>query len=271
MIQNITRAATYLAGKTTCIPELAIVLGSGLGGVAEAVSNPISIPYADINGCPVSTTPGHAAKLLFGELEGKNVVVMQGRCHFYEGYTFEEIVFPLRVLRALGVKSVLLTNAVGGVNKSFSPGDLMLITDHINLFGASPLRGANIAELGPRFPDMTTVYDKDYMDFMRKSAMDKGIALHEGVYMFFPGPQFETPAEIQAARVLGADAVGMSTVPEAIAARHMGMRICGVSCITNLAAGMSDKPLTHEEVMETGSRANAALETLLRGFVALLQ
>lgn len=233
-------------------PKVAVVLGSGLGnyGESESVTSKFELPYSEIPGFPVSTVPGHAGKFIFSSIEGVPVVLMQGRVHMYEGYSAADTVLPIRVLRMLGVSTLILTNAAGGMNPDFHPGDFMLIRDHISSFVPSPLRGANLEELGERFPDMTEVYSRDLIAIAKETATSLGIALQEGVYLQTPGPQYETPAEIRMMTLLGADAVGMSTVCEAIAAHHMGMRICGISCITNLAAGLNETALSHAEVQE---------------------
>lgn len=237
--------------KTEFKPEVAVVLGSGLGNYGKKIDVRETISYTEIEGFPVSTVPGHSGKFLFGYVDDVPVVLMQGRVHFYEGYEMEDVVLPTRLMGLMGAKAIFLTNAAGGVNPTFNPGDLMLIRDHISQFVASPLKGSNIDELGTRFPDMSCVYDRELCNAIRKSAAENSIPLKEGVYMQTKGPQFETPAEIRMARAFGADAVGMSTACEAIAAHHMGMRVCGVSCVSNLAAGMNKKPLTHAEVQET--------------------
>lgn len=267
--ESITKAAEYLEKTLNTAPEVVLVLGSGLGGYAEEIQDARRIAYGDIPGFAVSTAPGHAGMLITGKLYEVPVAIMQGRLHYYEGYGQDIITVPIRALRMLGARSLVLTNAAGGINPEFSPGDLMLIEDHINLSGSSPLRGKNMDEMGPRFPDMTKAYDDGLKRCMARSAKDNGIDMKHGVYVMFAGPQFETPAEIRFARIIGADAVGMSTVPEAIAARHGGMRVCAVSCITNMAAGMLDQPLSHEEVLETGARVKTKFSALIDGFMKL--
>lgn len=249
--------------KTDFVPQIALVLGSGLGGFAEKIEKAAEIPYGDIQGFPVSTVSGHEGKFIFGTLNGINIVCMQGRVHYYEGYEIEDVVLPIRIMGLLGAKVLFLTNASGGINASFNAGDFMLITDHISSLVQSPLIGENIDELGVRFPDMSCVYDKDLADIIRQCAKDIGVDLKEGVYIQTTGPNYETPAEIRAYKALGADAVGMSTACEAMAANHMGMRICAVSCISNLAAGISKNPLTHEEVKETADRVAPVFKKLL--------
>ena len=242
-------------GKTDFVPEVAIVLGSGLGDYAESIRVESELPYSEIEGFPVSTVPGHAGKFIFGYLEDIPVVCMKGRVHYYEGYPISDVVLPVRLMKLMGAKILFLTNAAGGVNTSFHAGDLMLIKDQISVFAPNPLIGENIEELGVRFPDMSHVYDEELQQVIRRAAKDNGIFLQEGVYTQLTGPSFESPAEIRMLRTLGCDAVGMSTVVEAIAANHMGMKICGISCICNLAAGMTANPLNHEEVQEAADKA----------------
>lgn len=234
-------------------PEIAIVLGSGLGDFASQVKVVSELPYSDIEGFPQSTVKGHAGKFIFGYLENVPVVMMQGRVHFYEGYPIQDVVLPTRLMKLMGAKILFLTNAAGGINPSFHAGSLMMLTDHIGCFAPNPLIGANIDELGVRFPDMTHVYDENLQDIIRQSAKENDIELFEGIYCQLTGPSYESPAEIRMLHSLGADAVGMSTVVEAITANHMGMKICGISCISNLAAGMNNAPLTHEEVQEAAN------------------
>lgn len=241
--------------KTDFVPKAAIVLGSGLGDYAEAVRVEYELPYGEIDGFPVSTVPGHAGKFIFGFIDDIPVVCMKGRVHYYEGYPVSDVVLPTRLMKLMGAQILFLTNAAGGVNTSFHAGDLMLIRDHISVFAPNPLIGANIDELGVRFPDMSTIYDRKLQQLIRGTARENGIYLQEGVYAQLTGPSFESPAEIRMMRTLGCDAVGMSTVVEAIAANHMGMKVCGISCISNLAAGMTDNPLTHEEVQEAADMA----------------
>lgn len=241
--------------KTDFVPKAAIVLGSGLGDYAEAIRVECELPYGEIEGFPVSTVPGHAGKFIFGFVDGIPVVCMKGRVHYYEGYPVSDVVLPTRLMKLMGAQILFLTNAAGGVNTSFHAGDLMLIRDHISVFAPNPLIGANIDELGVRFPDMSAIYDRKLQQVIRRTARENGIFLQEGVYAQLTGPSFESPAEIRMLRMLGCDAVGMSTVVEAIAANHMGMKVCGISCISNLAAGMTDNPLTHEEVQEAADMA----------------
>lgn len=245
-------------------PEIALVLGSGLGGFAEKIEVKETLPYAEIPGFPVSTVAGHAGRFVFGYCDGVPVAVMQGRVHMYEGYTPQEAVLPIRLLHMLGAKVLFLTNAAGGIQPGMHAGEFMLITDQISSFVPSPLRGQNLDALGVRFPDMSEVYSRRLNQIIRKIAVNAEIPLKEGVYIQTAGPAYESPAEIRMFRMLGADAVGMSTAIEAIAARHCGMEICGVSCISNLAAGISPHPLTHEEVKEAGDKAAPQFEQLVR-------
>jgi purine-nucleoside phosphorylase len=251
-------------------PEIALVLGSGLGAFAEQLTDTQVLRYSDIPGFPVSTVAGHAGQFVFGTLNGAKVAVMQGRVHMYEGYTAQEAVLPIRLLHALGAKILFLTNAAGGIQAGMKAGEFMLITDQISSFVPSPLRGENIDTLGVRFPDMSEIYSKRLQKIIRKVAVNADIPLKEGVYLQTAGPAYESPAEIRMFRLLGADAVGMSTAIEAIAARHMGMEICGVSCISNLAAGISPHPLTHEEVKEAGDKAAPQFAELVRQSVAAM-
>jgi purine-nucleoside phosphorylase len=242
-----------------------MVLGSGLGYLAEKVENPISVPFFAIPHFRRSTAPGHAGRLVFGMLEGQPVAVMQGRFHHYEGYSFADVTFPIRVLRLLGAEKLVVTNAAGCVNESWQAGDLMLIQDHIKLTLDSPLCGANIPEFGPRFPDSSFNYSPALRQAARQVAEEQGITLREGVYMYMPGPQYESPAEIRAIRVLGADAVGMSTVPEVIVARHCGMEVLGITLLTNMAAGILDQPLSEEEVLTAAEEGKERFSSLILG------
>lgn len=244
-------------------PKVAIILGSGLGDYAKNIDVVSELPYDQIEGFPVSTVVGHAGKFLFGYIDKVPVVCMKGRVHYYEGYAMSDVVLPIRLMKLLGAQILLLTNAAGGINTSFQPGDLMLITDHIACFTPNPLLGANVEELGARFPDMSTVYNADLQNIIREIACEYDIKLQEGVYTYLTGPSYESPADIRMLRVLGADAVGMSTVPEAIAANHCGMKICGISCITNMAAGILKHPLNHEEVQETADKSAKSFQKLV--------
>lgn len=256
-------AAAHIKSVSDFSPEIGLVLGSGLGDYAETLENPAIINYTDIPGFPVSGVAGHKSRFVLGGRFGKRIIAMQGRFHFYEGYSQQELAIPIRTMRLLGVKKLLITNAAGGVNTAWSSGALMAITDHINYSGSNPLTGPNLEEFGPRFPDMSEIYDQTLREKLVKEAEIAGIRIEQGVYMMFGGPSYETPAEIRMARVLGADAVGMSTVPEAIAANHCGMKILGISCITNMAAGVLKAPLDHKEVMETANRVKGDFTRVL--------
>ena len=264
---RIQESAQFIQSKSEVKPQIGLILGSGLGVLADEIQNPVKINYSEIPNFPVSTVEGHEGCLVLGELEGKMVVAMQGRFHYYEGYTQQEITFPVRVMKALGVKTIVVTNAAGGANTNFKPGDLMLIKDHINLSGNNPLIGKNDQKLGPRFPDMSTAYTTKYINMVKECAKELNIELQEGVYAFFSGPTYETPAEVKMARILGADAVGMSTAPEVIVASHSGMEVIGISCITNMAAGILDQPLDHEEVIETTRKVKAEFLSLVKSVV----
>ena len=245
-------------------PRVLLILGSGLGSLGDLVENPIAVPYSEVPHMKFSTAPGHKGQFLFGRLAGCDVAVMQGRLHSYEGWSFADAAYPVRVARLLGAETLIVTNAAGAVNVGFEVGDIMLITDHIKLFGVSPLCGPNVEQFGPRFPDSTHIYTPALQEIARKAARQLSITLREGVYMFFPGPQYETPAEIRAARILGADAVGMSTVLEAIVARHCGMNVLGFTLCTNMAAGVLNQPLSGEEVIEAGNAAAPRFSALVR-------
>ena len=244
-------------------PEVAIVLGSGLGDYANDIKVECEIDYKEIKGFPVSTVPGHAGKFIFGYVGDVKVVCMKGRVHYYEGYPISDVVLPTRLMRMLGAKILFLTNASGGINPSFTAGDFMMLTDHVSIWAPNPLIGPNIDELGTRFPDMTHVYDTNLRKIIEETAAKEGISLKQGIYAQLTGPSFESPAEIKLLHKLGVDAVGMSTVVEAIAANHMGMKICGISCVCNLAAGMTDNPLTHEEVQAAANEAAPKFKKLL--------
>lgn len=244
-------------------PEVAIVLGSGLGDYANDIKVECEIDYKEIEGFPVSTVPGHAGKFIFGYVGDVKVVCMKGRVHYYEGYPISDVVLPTRLMRMLGARILFLTNASGGINPSFTAGDFMMLTDHVSIWAPNPLIGPNIDELGTRFPDMTHVYDADLRKIIEETAAKEGIGLKQGVYAQLTGPSFESPVEIKLLHKLGVDAVGMSTVVEAIAANHMGMKICGISCVCNLAAGMTDNPLTHEEVQAAANEAAPKFKKLL--------
>jgi purine-nucleoside phosphorylase len=270
MRTDLKNAADIVLDRCGFVPDLAMVLGSGLSSLAEEIEDTVKIRYGDLPEFPVSTAPGHVSEMVAGTLSGKKVLVLKGRFHFYEGYSLEQIVSPVRLLRHLGCGRLFLTNAAGGVNRNFSPGDLMLITDHINLANRNPLRGPNDPGLGDRFPDMSSCWSTEMGTCLREAAGNAGTSLREGVYGWLTGPSFETPAEIRMARFLGADAVGMSTVPEAIAAAHCGIHTAGVSCISNMAAGILDQPISEDEVMETGRRVRELFAAVVREFLRLL-
>jgi purine-nucleoside phosphorylase len=263
-------AAELIASRTSLKLQVAVVLGSGLGAFAETLTDQTTISYADIPGWPQSTAIGHAGKLVLGTVDGVAVAALAGRAHLYEGYTAREAVFGIRTLRALGVHSLVLTNAAGGIRPDWNPGDLVLISDHINLLGQTPLSGPNDDTLGPRFPDMSEAYSREFRHLACGTGHVMGIDLHEGVYAAVPGPSYETPAEIRYLRAIGADLVGMSTVPETIAANHMGMKVLGISCVTNHAAGVIDQKLDHKEVLEVGERMKFTLIELLRRVIPQL-
>ncbi len=266
---RLAESCDYIREITTVKPTVGIILGSGLGDLAAQMDG-VAIPYKEIPKFPVSTVEGHAGRLVIGRLAGQSCVMMQGRFHYYEGYSLAEVTHPIRVMKLLGASTLIVTNAAGGINPSFSPGDLMLITDHINLIGANPLRGPNDDILGPRFPDLSLAYHPDLLDLTRKVARDNGIDLQEGVYAALAGPSYETPAEIRFLRIIGADAVGMSTVPEVIAGVHGGMRVLGISCITNMAAGITKTILSHGEVMEVAERVKERFARLITAVLAEL-
>jgi len=257
-------AAHLILQRTPLRPTIGLVLGSGLGAFADSLTDATRVPYADIPSFPQSTAIGHAGRLVIGNAGAVPVAAMQGRVHQYEGYSAQEVVFPIRVFARMGIKAVILTNAAGGINRSYSQGALVLLRDHINLQGTNPLVGPNDDRFGVRFPDMTQAYSRAYRAIARKEAAALGITLHEGVYAAMLGPSYETPAEIEYLRRIGADLVGMSTVAEVIAARHAGMNVLAISCVTNMAAGILDQPLSHAEVMETGERVKSTFEALLR-------
>lgn len=278
--ENAVQAAEFIKSKYDRDIETVVVLGSGLGAFADDLENSVRIPYSEIPHFAVSTVEGHAGQLVLGEIEGKPIAVQQGRFHYYEGYEMTQVMFPVRTFGAMGATNLILTNAAGSLDTEMNPGSLMLITDHINLMGVNPLRGPNDSRFGPRFPDMTEVYDREFQRIaseeageISKERFDKGLDaeltdfLHRGVYCALSGPTYETPTEIHLYRLLGADAVGMSTVPEAIAARHQGMKVLGISCITNFGAGMTEEPINHDEVMETGAKVAEDFKELLRRII----
>lgn len=249
--QSIKDAVAYIEKEITVKPSICLILGSGLGVLADEINNQTVIPYKDIPHFPESTVDGHKGQLVIGTIEGQNVIAMQGRFHFYEGYSMAEVTFPIRVFKQLGIEAMIVTNAAGGINKTLNPGDLMIISDHINNMGTNPLIGPNIDEFGTRFPDMSQVYDLEYIQHAIVCAKDLNLNLKKGVYVGNSGPVYETPAEVNMLRRLGADAVGMSTVPEVTVARHASIRVLGISCISNMAAGVLNQPLSHEEVIAT--------------------
>ena len=261
------RAAKFILSKTKLRPKIALVLGSGLGGFADELTDATRIPYQKIPDFPRSTAIGHAGLLVIGKAEGIAVAAMQGRVHLYEGYSARDVGFAMRVFGRMGMRSAILTNAAGGINPEFKQGALVVIRDHINLQSANPLIGSNDERFGPRFPDMTQAYWRSYREIALAEAKRLGIEPHEGVYAALPGPSYETPAEIRYLKTIGADLVGMSTVPEVIVARHMGIRVLGISCVTNMAAGILDRPLDHSEVLETGERVKGQFIALLRAVI----
>jgi purine-nucleoside phosphorylase len=268
--EKIEEAVSYLRSKTSLAPTTGLILGSGLGVLADEIEQPVIIDYGEIPHFPVSTVEGHAGKLVIGMLEGHPVVAMQGRFHFYEGYSLREVTFPVYVMKAFGCDKLLVTNACGGMNRDFEPGDLILINDHLNLTGSNPLIGANDPKLGPRFPDMSQAYNRELIRIAEKVAETKGIKVQHGVYAAISGPAYMTSAELIMLRTLGADAVGMSTVPEVIAANHTGLKVLGIACVTDMAIGEELEPLTHEQVMEVADRTRPKFIALVRGFLAEL-
>ena len=267
MFNKVQQSAEFINNKISIQPKIGLILGSGLGVLGDEIEEAVKIKYNEILNFPESTVEGHAGCLVVGKLQGKDVIAMQGRFHYYEGYTQQEITFPVRVMKALGVETIIVTNAAGGANKEYTPGDLMIIKDHINLSGNNPLMGKNDERFGVRFPDMSTAYSPKYIDVVKDCARDLNIDIKEGVYAFFSGPTYETPAEVKMARILGADAVGMSTAPEVIVANHSGMDVIGISCITNMAAGILDQPLNHEEVIETTQKVKSEFLALVKSVV----
>ena len=271
LYERAEKAARVIRARTDADVPVAIVLGSGLGAFAEELTDSTSIRYDEIPSFARATVEGHAGRLVIGKTNNVTVAAMQGRFHFYEGYSLEEVTFPIRVLKLLGVRTLILTNAAGSLNTEFTPGSLMVITDHINLIGVNPLIGPNDDRFGPRFPDLTSVYARRLQDIVINEANAIGLDMRRGIYAALSGPSYETPAEIHMVRTLGADAVGMSTVPEAIVARHMNMEVIGISCITNLAAGVSNRPVDHSQVIATGERVRAEFTELLRRVVTRLE
>lgn len=266
--KHIQEAADYIAGQISFKPQIGLILGSGLGVLADLIEHAITIRYEDIPHFPVSTVEGHAGELVIGQVKGKDVLMMKGRFHLYEGYSTSVVTFPIRVMKKLGIETLIVTNAAGGINTSYEPGDLVVLSDHINMTGGNPLIGPNDAVLGVRFPDMSEAYSRRLRSMAKQIAAEQQIVLREGVYAGLLGPTYETPAEIRMLRVLGADVVGMSTVAEVIAARHAGIEVLGFSCVSNMAAGILDQPLSHEEVMETTEKVKAKFLDLVLSVIA---
>ena len=264
---QIQTAASFINNKLQKQPKIGLILGSGLGVLADDIQNPVKIQYNEIPGFPVSTVEGHAGQLVCGQLSGVEVIAMQGRFHYYEGYSMEKVTFPIRVMKELGIDKLIVTNAAGGVNESFTPGDLMIITDHINNMGTNPLIGPNDSRFGVRFPDMSEAYSKSLRKVAKEVAGKCNINVQEGIYVGNPGPVYETPAEVRLVRTMGGDAVGMSTVPEVIVARHSGLEVLGISCISNMAAGILDQPLSHDEVIETTEKVKSSFLLLVNEIV----
>lgn len=269
-LEKIKKASEYIQSKIKVTPKIGLILGSGLGVLADEIENSVKLPYQEIPDFPVSTVEGHKGQLVIGELHGVQVIAMQGRFHFYEGYSLDKVTFPVRVMKAIGVEKLIVTNAAGGVNTSFQPGDLMLIKDHINNTGQNPLIGPNDPEFGVRFPDMSEAYSTELRNKANQVANDLNISIKEGVYFGNSGPSYETPAEIRMTRILGGDAVGMSTVPEVIVARHAGLKVLGISCISNMAAGILDQPLSHEEVIETTEKARETFLLFVKEIIKVI-
>jgi len=270
LYERAEHATRVIRARISVEPRIALVLGSGLGSFADDFEEAVTIPYEEIPGFVRSTAQGHAGQLVVGKIENVPVLAMQGRVHYYEGYSLEEVTFPVRTFGLLGVKTLVLTNAAGGINVQLTQGALMVISDHVNLMGVNPLRGPNDERFGPRFPDMSAVYSPELQELVVDEARAIGVEVRRGIYGGLSGPSYETPAEIHLLRALGADAVGMSTVPEAIVARHMGLEVLGISCITNMAAGISDEPINHEEVMATGDRVRETFADLLRRVIGAI-
>ncbi|MBU8907844.1 purine-nucleoside phosphorylase [Desertibacillus haloalkaliphilus] len=269
-LHAITESVQFIKNQVSISPQIGLILGSGLGELADEIQNPVTISYADIPHFPVSTVEGHAGQLVIGELHGKQVVAMQGRFHFYEGYSMQEVTYPVRVMKQLGVETMIVTNACGGMNPTFNPGDLMIIEDHLNMTGANPLIGPNEQELGPRFPDMSAAYTPAYVSLVEETAKKLNIPVQKGVYAGITGPTYMTPAELKMLRAIGGDAVGMSTVPEVIVASHMSMKVIGISCITDMAIGEELEPLTHDEVVEVANRTKPRFISLVKEVVSSL-
>ncbi|XID93660.1 purine-nucleoside phosphorylase [Paenibacillaceae bacterium WGS1546] len=267
LLRRMEEAKAHIRSRTDVSPQVGLILGSGLGDLAEDIRDAVRIPYGSIPHFPESTVEGHAGQLVIGRLGQRTVIAMQGRFHYYEGYSMQEVTFPVRVMKALGANLLIVTNACGGMNPAFEPGDLMLIKDHLNMTGANPLVGENEAALGPRFPDMSRAYTPELLELVRETARSLGISVREGVYAGIAGPSYMTPAELKMLRLLGGDAVGMSTVPEAIVASHMAMKVVGISCVTDMAIGEHLEPLTHEQVIEVANRTKPRFMTLVKEIV----
>jgi purine-nucleoside phosphorylase len=270
LVARVEHAARTIRARIKLEPRVAMVLGSGLGQLADEFQEAVAIPYEDIPGFVSSTAEGHAGRLIGGKIVDTPLLAMQGRVHYYEGYSMQEITFPIRTFKLLGIRTLILTNAAGGINVELTQGGLMVISDHLNLMGVNPLRGPNDERFGPRFPDMSEVYSRQLQEIVVEEARTMGVEVRRGIYAALPGPSYETPAEIHMLRTFGADAVGMSTVPEALVARQMGIEVLGISCITNMAAGISDQPINHEEVMETGKRVKETFAGLLKRVIVRL-
>ncbi|WP_035119381.1 purine-nucleoside phosphorylase [Cohnella panacarvi] len=270
LLQTMEAAKAFIQSRITVTPQIGLILGSGLGELADEIQGAVKIPYESIPHFPVSTVEGHAGQLVIGQLQGKPVIAMQGRFHYYEGYSMQEVTFPVRVMKALGVRQLFVTNACGGMNPAFKPGDLMIIQDHLNLTGANPLVGHNEPTLGPRFPDMSRAYTPELIKLVRDTAASLGIEVQQGVYGGISGPNYLPPAELIMLRRLGADAVGMSTVPEVIVASHMAMQVIGISCVTDMAIGEELEPLSHEQVIEVANRTKPKFISLVKEVVAKL-
>ncbi len=264
---KIFEAAEFIKSKISIKPEIAIILGSGLNSLADEIEEKVEIKCEEIPNFPVSTVEGHAGVLVVGRIEGSPIIAMKGRFHYYEGYEMQQVTMAVRVSKMIGVNNILVTNAAGGINKLFVPGDLMIIKDHIGCFAPSSLRGKNICEFGPRFPDMSKAYSKDLIQMAKEIAVSQNVSIKEGIYIYSQGPMYETPAEIRLCGIVGADAVGMSTVPEVVVANHCGMKVLGISCITNMAAGLLDQPLNHEEVIRTAKEIEKKFTNLVKGII----
>lgn len=270
LLKKIQVSSDYILKKSNYSPQIGLILGSGLGSLVDLIDNAEFFPYGELPNFPVSTVEGHAGRLVIGTLKGKTVVAMEGRFHYYEGYNMEEVTFPIRVMKLLGVKTIIVTNAAGAVNTGFKSGDLMLIKDHINVSGINPLIGKNLDSFGTRFPDMSNAYDKDLRKIVQNIATSLNLNIKQGIYAMMTGPTYETPAEVRMVRSIGADAVGMSTVPEVIVANHCGLKVIGISCLTNMAAGILDKPLNHNEVIETSNRVKNDFMSLMSSLIEAL-